>query len=390
MRSSPPAPAALVPQGRLRLTSEGVVWLAVAALLGGVGWYKNLNLILLFAYLMAALLVLNGVLAWAHVRRVAAERTPLLPVFVGEEAPLRATVGNVGTRPATVGVTVEAGGVGVQWLLYRLQGGATAACGERRSFPRRGRFRSPPLLVGSGFPFGFLRHERPADAGADVVVLPAPGVVDADGLRRWLLRQAGGEGRTRRVLRRVTSDQADVRGVRPYRAGDSLRTVHWRSSARRGELMVREYDAAPSPDLVLVVEPWLPDRPTPADRDRLEAALGMAAAVALAWPRDVAIRVTVAVAGVESAVRTGPATEAFLREALAPLADAAGRPAFEPLGPDAFDRPLASAARVLVSSRRDSPYAAALARSTGRPFAAADPSGVTWYQPPAIPSPGDR
>jgi uncharacterized protein (DUF58 family) len=180
----------------------------------------------------------------------------------------------------------------------------------------------------------------------------------------------------------VTSDQADVRGLRPYRSGDSLRSVHWRSSARRGELMVREYDAAPSPDLVLVVEPWLPAKPTPGDRANLEAALSLAAAVALGWSRDVGIRVTVAVAG-EPAARTGAPTEAFLREALAPLAGARGAPSFEALAPDAFDRPLASAARVLVSSRRESPYAAALARSTGRPFAVVDPSaGMPWYHPP--------
>jgi uncharacterized protein (DUF58 family) len=360
-----------------------MVWLAVAALLGAVGWYKSLNLILLFAYAMGALLVLNGLLAWSQVRRVVAVRLPLPPVFAGEQASLGVTVRNSGRRVATVGITVEVGETAARWLLYRLRGGAESVCTESRSFPRRGRFRGSPLLVWSGFPFGFLRHERPADAGADVLVLPVPGFVDTDGLRRWLLRQAGGEGRSRRVLRRVTIDQADVRGVRPYRAGDSLRSVHWRSSARRGELMVREYDAAPSPDLVLAVEPWLPANPTDADRANLEAALSMAAGVAMAWSRDVGTRVTVAVAGEEVAARTGPPTAAFLREALAPLAGVTGGPTFDPLGPDAFDRPLASAARVLVSSRRDSPYAAVLARSTGRPFAAVDPSaGVPWYRPP--------
>jgi uncharacterized protein (DUF58 family) len=372
----------VVPLGRLRLTPEGGVWLAVAALLGATGWYKSLNLLLLFAYLMVVILVLNGVLAWLHVRRVTAERAPLPPLFAGEPVPLRATARNTGSRAATVGVAIEAGDVAARWLLYRLKRGASAECIERRSFPRRGRYRSPPLLVWSGFPFGFLRHERPADAGAELIVLPTPGVVDADELRRWMLRQAGGEGRARRVLRRVTSDQADVRGVRPYRSGDSLRSVHWRTSARRGELMVREYDAAPAPDLVLVVEPWLPPEATDAHRANLEAALGMAAAVALAWSHDAATRVTVAVAGLDSVARTGPPTEGFLREALAPLADVTGGYGFDPLGPDAFDRPLGTAARLLVSSRRDSPYAGALARATGRPFAAADPSGVSWYQPP--------
>ena len=113
-------------------------------------------------------------------------------------------------------------------------------------------------------------------------MLPAVGEVDAIALRHWLLRQAGGDGRARKVLRRVTTDQADVRGVRPYRPGDPIRGIHWRSSARRGELMVREYDAAPSPELVLVLEPWLPKEPAATERANLEAALSLAATVALA------------------------------------------------------------------------------------------------------------
>ena len=59
---------------------------------------------------------------------------------------------------------------------------------------------------------------------SEVTVLPAVGMIDADGLRRWVHRQSGNSDRSRKVLRRVTTDQADVRGVRPYRPGDPIRT----------------------------------------------------------------------------------------------------------------------------------------------------------------------
>src|SRR5439155_15517711 len=120
-----------------------------------------------------------------------------------------------------------------------------------------------------------------ASPGVGLVVLPAAGTAEAEGLRRWVLRQAGGEGRAHKTLRRATSDPADVRGVRPYRPGDSMRWVHWRSSARRRQLLVREYDAAPSPDLVIVVEPWASGREDPGESARLEAALSLAVTVAL-------------------------------------------------------------------------------------------------------------
>jgi uncharacterized protein (DUF58 family) len=236
-----------------------------------------------------------------------------------------------------------------------------------------------------------MRYDRAAGGGGDVVVLPRPGVVAAEGMRRWLSRQAGADGRSRKVLRRVTTDHADVRGVRPYRQGDGIRAVHWRSTARRGELMVREYDAAPSPELVLVVEPWLPADPTDAQKEKLEAALSLAATVVRAWCAHYGTRLTVVVAGKETASASGPPSEAFAREALVPLADAKGRAAFAPVGPEAFDRSLGQAARVVVSSRRGGLLAATLTQATGRPFVALDPTvKLPWYQPPAGQGDGRR
>lgn len=366
--------------GQLSLTFEGMAWLAAAMLLGTVGWIKSINLVLLLAYLMAILLVINGLLAWLQVRRVAAAREPDPPPFAREETTVRVTARNRGKRPATVSVEHHAGERPTGWLVHRLPPGASTACKTRRTFATRGRFPSA-LRIASGFPFGLVRYEQPVAAG-EFDVLPAPGEVEADGLRAWLLRQVGGDGRARKVLRRVTTEQADVRGVRPYRPGDPIRSIHWRSSARRGELMVREYDAAPSPELILVVEPWLPVKKTVGDLARLEAALSMAVSIARSWSSSFGTRVTVVIAGEAGPAASG-ATDLSLREALAPLAATQGGVAFEPPAPVLFERTLARTARLLISSRRNSPFATALYRSTNRPFLAVSPGDLpTWYHPP--------
>jgi uncharacterized protein (DUF58 family) len=372
--------------GRLVLTSEGVAWLGAAFVLGVVGWFKSINLVLILAYMMAALLCLNGWLARREARRVTAARTAHPPVFAGETVSLRVSATNTGRRPATVSVEERHERDTTAWFIHRLSGGASAACAGSRVFPTRGRFPSS-IWISSGFPLGLIRHDRVVVADSEVIVLPAVGEVDAIALRQWLLRQAGGDGRARKVLRRVTTDQADVRGVRPYRPGDPIRGIHWRSSARRGELMVREYDAAPSPELVLVLEPWLPKEPTETERANLEAALSLAVTVAWGWSREFATRVTIAIAGDPDSVQTAGTTDAAMREALALLADVTGSRAFDVLGPHSFDRSLQRAARLVVSSRRDSPYAAALTRSTGRSFLAVSPVGrPAWYEPPATTS----
>ncbi|MCI0700283.1 MAG: DUF58 domain-containing protein [Planctomycetia bacterium] len=369
---------------RLRLTNSGVLWLFVAIGVGALAWYKSINLVLLVVYAMVALLILNGFIAWVSVRRTRAARIAMPPVFAGERVETGVTVTNSSSHPATVTVEDRVGGQSIMFLAYRVPGRTTIACTTSRLYPARGRF-TAPVILSSAFPFGFLNCERPCESG-EIIVLPRLGVVDPGGLRRWMMRQSGGDGRSRRVLRRVTTDHADVRGVRPYRPGDPIRAIHWRTSARRGELMVREYDLAPSPELVLVVEPWVPTTPTERDCEQLEAALSLAATIAITWRRAFDSVVTLIVLGAGSTVvpMVGTATsEESLRDFLAPLADTAGVTVTELPSPGAFTQHIAVGARLVVSSRPNSPTATALTRSTGKPFVAISPvERVAWYQPP--------
>ena len=76
----------------------------------------------------------------------------------------------------------------------------------------------------------------------DVVELPPGGPTLADG-----------EGTAQLVQRRVTGNDDDLT-TREYRPGDALRRVHWRASARHGELMVRQEEHRSHPDARIVVD----------------------------------------------------------------------------------------------------------------------------------------
>ena len=65
-----PTPAA----ARLRFTTNGLAWLAVGTVVGGLSWFRSINLVLIFVYAMVLLLLLNGLLAWLAVRKTAAKR----------------------------------------------------------------------------------------------------------------------------------------------------------------------------------------------------------------------------------------------------------------------------------------------------------------------------
>lgn len=375
------AEAAKPEPARLKFTALGLGWLAVAAFVGAVSWYKSINLVLIVVYAMVGMLFVNAYFARRAARRADAARVPVPPIFAGERAECGVTVRNRSRFPVTVTAEDRAGGGAANtFFVYRLPAGHELTCTAAKEFAKRGRVKGPVALT-SAVPFGFLECERLAETDGEIVVLPKLGVADADGLRRWVLRYAGGDSWAKRTQRRASADAAEVRGVREYRTGDALRDIHWRSTARRGEPMVREYDKSPSPELVLVVEPWLPANPTVADFANLEAALSLAATVAARWRQAFDVPVTVALAG---GVPATASSDEDLREALTPLADTKGTPDPEPLSGEAFRRKLGTAARVLVSSRARSPYAALLARATGKPFVTVCPADrPAWYQPPA-------
>src|SRR6266508_3233227 len=107
---------------------------------------------------------------------------------------------------------------------------------------RRGRLRGSYRI--DGVPRGRYAVES-VDA-----VLDYPRLVDLDGL----FSDSGAralEGR-RLLLRRPTG--FDLHSVRAYEQGESLRRVHWPSTAKRGQLMVKELEDAPRDETAVLLD----------------------------------------------------------------------------------------------------------------------------------------
>jgi len=97
----------------------------------------------------------------------------------------------------------------------------------------RGRFTIGPMTVRLSDPFGLVEMNRAFQSTAGFVVTPRVLTLPAIPLSgAWT---GSGDNRPRAF---ATGSAEDVT-VREYRRGDDLRRVHWRSSARVGELMVR-------------------------------------------------------------------------------------------------------------------------------------------------------
>ncbi len=97
----------------------------------------------------------------------------------------------------------------------------------------RGRFTLGPLTIRLTDPFGMCELQRSFTSRDTLVVTPQVHPLPQVSLAgEWA---GGGESRSRAV---ATAGEDDA-GTRDYHQGDELRRVHWRSTAKRGQLMVR-------------------------------------------------------------------------------------------------------------------------------------------------------
>src|SRR3712207_1927106 len=112
----------------------------------------------------------------------------------------------------------------------------------------RGKWRLGPLALHSGDPFGIFRLKREVDITSDIIVYPA--TIDLAGFRLPSAELPGGADLRSRTFH-VTPN---VSTIREYAPGDSFNRIHWRSTARTGTLMVKEFELDPTADVWIIAD----------------------------------------------------------------------------------------------------------------------------------------
>ena len=114
--------------------------------------------------------------------------------------------------------------------------------------PQRGHFPIGPALVRSGDFFGLFNREISHQRDCYLTVYPRvlPVVYS-----RVLSRESYG---TIRAHRNILEDTTRPMGIREYIAGDSLKHIHWKASARIGRLQTRIYEASTTPNYVIFLD----------------------------------------------------------------------------------------------------------------------------------------
>lgn len=220
------------------LTTRGRSFLAAGAAAAACSVVLGQRDLLRVAVLLVALPLASVLLVARARHRIELTRT-VTPARVpaGHAASVRLDMANLSRLPTGVLLAEDQVpyvlGARPRFVVDRLDGGARAAVGYSVRSEVRGRWEIGPLRLRLTDPFGMCEVTRAFTATDPLVVVPQ--VHPLVPLRARAAWQGSGESSTSSAS---ASGEHDV-AVREYRQGDDLRRVHWRSTARRGELMVR-------------------------------------------------------------------------------------------------------------------------------------------------------
>ena len=113
---------------------------------------------------------------------------------------------------------------------------------------QRGAYPLGPTTLGSGDPFGFFTVRRTFPATDSLLVLPLIIPIADFPSPAGLL--PGGKA----IQRKSYDVTPHASGVREYVHGDALKRIHWPSTARRGKLMVKEFEQDPQSEVWIFLD----------------------------------------------------------------------------------------------------------------------------------------
>ena len=144
----------------------------------------------------------------------------------------------------------------------------------RAPLTRRGHFRIEPLHIRTGDPFGFFEASATVGQGVSVVVYPR-----LEPLPMWRLPSASLEG-SHASPERTLQTTPLATTVRPYAPGDSMNRIHWPTTARLGEIQVKEFDLEQTADAWLFLDLDAAVEAGEGERSTTEVAVRAAASIA--------------------------------------------------------------------------------------------------------------
>lgn len=261
----------------IRPTSEGVCFVLLSVGIGVASVNTGNNLLYLLFAMMLSLIVISGVLSERCFKQVHVSRRLPPALFANQPGSAAFVIVNRSSRLPVfslrimdlIGATAVDRGI---HLLHLLPGGMTIQS-YSLLVTRRGPYVFEGIKLFTRFPFGLFMKAATFALRSEVMVYP-----EIKNLPPVLLDELSMVGHDQAMPQR--GQGTTLHNLRLYQPGDDSRTIHWKTTARKSLLMVRETEAEDQRQVTIVLHTDISDRADGSDwHASFEKAVSLAASL---------------------------------------------------------------------------------------------------------------
>jgi uncharacterized protein (DUF58 family) len=233
---------------------NSLMFLAILFLL--IAWNREINLLYGMFALLCATLIVSHILPRYSIRGISASRQVPSTAFEGDEMDIQVSVENKSLTSRYMLEVVdlipaaEPGHQTPMTFIGKLSGSKTREYIFKLACYKRGEYTVGPLEIKSAYPLGIAKAEN-SQQGNMSTLLVYPEVFDIAKLplvSKGSMLTSGIEAFAK------TGGSEDFFGTREYRQGDSLRFIHWPSSAKHNQLIVKEFEIRASTEVTIIID----------------------------------------------------------------------------------------------------------------------------------------
>lgn len=275
----PRVPWMRLTQHRMSIPLEGWIYLAIIIVLFTGAMLTKQNTLLLVFSLMAGPFVINGWMTFGMLQAARVQRETPRRAMQGELFSVELQLRN--SRPLfaiwmmTVRDEIVHGTESfMATVLFSRVAPRTSQSGQYElRLAQRGRYRFGPMTCASRFPLGLVERSRIFSVKGEILIYPRVGRLKPN----WRERLVGATELVSRTQPHHGVFHDDFNQLREFRAGDNPRAIHWRSTARRGELILREFQQNRQHTMAVVLDLFMPTSAPASFRNQIELALSFVA-----------------------------------------------------------------------------------------------------------------
>jgi uncharacterized protein (DUF58 family) len=317
----------MLPRRYILLTREGWYYVVVLAFIVGGAVLREVNLLVILAGMMIGPLLFSWRWSALSLANISLERKLPLSIAAGDPLVVEFDLFNHRRRLASYALVITDRLERIEpapverpaaptALVPTIRPEGSAHTAYRCLITRRGKYQFGPLTLSTRFPLGLVVSSEPVEDTATVLDCPRIGRMT----RKWEQWIDADRAGSQRSSSRRGLVEGDYYGMREWRAGDSQRWIHWRTSARLNELAVRQFEEQRNGDMAIVLDLWLPPNPSDGQLGNVEVAVSLGATAVSDLSRRGNNTLTIGVHGSETAQWSAPASGAFCQDVLERLA----------------------------------------------------------------------